>query len=107
MWELPYVSLIGLEIQQPAKSTRSRSDHMDAVRYRMENQTVSQGPPSRVKALRELQGGWPALTKGEARYLHQVRSTLRRQFSILRELPGAQQEQFFTFLRPHRTWSSL
>ena len=63
----------------------------------MENQTVSQGPASRVKALRELHGGQPALTKGGARYLHQVRSTLRRQFSIMRELPGS---QFFTFTPP-------
>ena len=96
-WFLKFLkeSLAGLELQNNTGLGDSRPDRICSIRYRTVSRGVSAAPPTRVVVLQDLLGGWPAVTKGGPRYLHQVRLVLQRQFEMLKGVPGAQEEAFF------------
>ena len=94
-------TLSGLELYQGAQGVgRGRIERLSVLRFRDKDGIVSSKPPERVAVLQKLLGEWPSLTRGGPRYLHQVRLKLLEQFSVLKETPGAQREDFFTHIPP-------
>lgn len=68
-------ALRGVEIKtEKTVGLKTYLDCIMALCFREENGTQSINPPYRTTLLAAMHGGWPSITKGNARYLPQVRA---------------------------------
>ena len=69
-----FLSLRNVEVSPDILPTAvDRSELLQALRIRMEDGSLSEAPPARVKLIGSLMGSWPTVTFGGCRFLHQAR----------------------------------
>ena len=81
IWTLKGVEIDSEKMQQAS----SRSQVIEAVRFRLASGKRSEMPPTRFLGVIELLGDWPSITWGGARYLHQARYHFIDQFEVMKE----------------------
>ena len=78
--------LVGTVIDFAAiKEATTRAELTQTIRFWTAHGKKSKVPPSRVLALSACFGGWPSLTNGGCRYLHQARAHFVTQCRLLKE----------------------
>ena len=81
-----FLSLRNVEVSPDILPTAAdRSELLQALRIRMEDGSLSEAPPARVKLIGSLMGSWPTVTFGGCRFLHQARWWWWQQLRILKE----------------------
>ena len=70
------------------EDARSRKELAQCLRVWTSSGKRSHYPPERVVAFAECYGGWPSLTNGGCRFLHQARYAFLGQCEMLRKVPG-------------------
>ena len=79
-----FETLRGVEVKADGiKEVRSLRELFHCLRYRLDDGSLSDGPPERVITLLKLYGKWANVMQGGARYLHFVRYHFLKQHEIL------------------------